>query len=137
LSKRKLFASSDDPYMLYPVLHLNTGVDEMTPEVKNKDHSSSLTSQIGSLVSSWVPWLSLSFARDSEFESDPFFKKGQVQATQKSKEKWEKDLEKLALLMHLRDEEIKRKKGTRTGRRRILEKDENRDGTIVVITKLL
>jgi hypothetical protein len=93
---------------------------------EGEGETGTITGQIGSLVSSWVPWVSLSFGADS-FEKDPFFtggKKGKSPSASKTEgnEAWKKDLDKLAYLMKLKSE-IERNKRARKKQARVSDSD--------------
>lgn len=130
LTKRRLSTSRNDdddltdkdeknPFRLLPVLHLAGDGADLRDSVENNDNRpSSVTSKIGSLVSAWVPWVSLSFGRDSSFESDPFFKGNASKLTKKNEERWQKDLDKLAMLMRAETRKTRNKNKSKSKRQR-------------------
>jgi len=125
-------------YNTRPVLYMSTG---QNPNENSGDGgaggesetTSTITGQIGSLVSSWVPWLSLSFGADS-FEKDPFFSGAKSKKTttseiseQSQKEAWKKEFDKLTYFMKLK-KEIERTKAKFKKRKLGRMNDENSEG---------
>lgn len=134
-----------NPSHYRPVLYMNPSSMQKGQSSGSGGKDSLSPSKVGSLVSlsNWVPWVSFSLGTDS-FEKDPFFTPGskninKVEANKKD-EAWQKDFDRLAYVIRLKQAVDRQRKKNKTdakkkGRSILISQDDRQARDFKVVYK--